>query len=132
MALKGKVLFLSAAMLLLSSCIRPPVYTSSTEFDRFSYDEVWSASLRALHDIDFIPYALDRRAGIISAEMGHMILFADVPPQISLAISAEYGKTYVDCKVRQIDQYVDVFGLTKKITRNFYAALHDRLRRLSE
>jgi hypothetical protein len=130
MAIKGKAAFILAAALLLTSCIRPPVYSSSTEFDRFSFDEVWTASLHALHDMDFIPYAFDREAGFISAEMGHLIILHDLPPQISLVISREYGKTYVDCKVTQIDQYVDVFGLNKKITRNFYSALHDRLRRL--
>ena len=127
MKIKSKVVFLSAVVLLLTSCIKPPVHTSSTEFDSYSFDEVWTASLQALHDMDFIPYAFDRGAGIISAEMGHMIILHDVPPQISLVISRDYGKTYVDCKVIQLDQYVDVFGLNKKITRNFHTALHDRL-----
>jgi hypothetical protein len=132
MKIKVKAAILIPAILILSACLRPPVHTSATEFDSFSFDEVWAASLRALHDIDFIPYTVDRRAGYITAEMGHLMILHDVPPQISILISREYGKTFVDCKVTQLDQYVDIFGLNKKITRNFYMALHDRLRRLGE
>lgn len=132
MKIKSKVAILIPLVLMLSACLKPPVHTSATEFDSYSFEEVWAASLHALHDIDFIPYAIDRRAGFISAEMGHLIILHDVPPQISIIVSREYGKTFVDCKVTQLDQYVDIFGLNKKISRNFYMALHERLRRLGD
>lgn len=132
MGIKSKTLFLLIMMLSLSACIRPPVHSSSAAFDRYSFDDIWTATLRALHDIDFLPYSIDRRAGVIAAEAGRSFLLYDLPPQISLVISRAYGKTYVDCKVSQLDNYVDVFRLNRKITRKFYSALNGRLRHIGE
>ena len=132
MAKKAKPVFLFILILSLCACIRPPVHSSSAAYNQYSFDEIWTATLHALHDIDFFPYAIDRRAGVIAAEAGHSFLLYDMPPQISLVISRAYGKTYVDCKVSQLDNYVDVFRLNKRVTRKFYYALSGRLRQIGE
>ena len=127
-----KWIFLFTALLVLSgACIKPPVHTTVATYEGYRLDEVWNAALRALHDIDFMPYEIDRHSGIITAQSGRLYI-PDTQPHISLIITREYGKVYVDCKVRQYDQYVDVFGLNKKISRSFYSALSERLRRLGD
>jgi hypothetical protein len=122
--------FLAVAMILaFISCINQTVKTESTFLEGRSYEEVWEASIRAVNDIDFTIDSMDKLSGFIGAESGQHILGGDAPPRLSIMIK-EYGESVnVDCRVLQKEQFVDLFGVGKKIVRDFWMALNQNLNR---
>ncbi len=123
-----KKLLLAIMALAFVCCIRQTVHTGSTYLDSYTFEEVWAASIRAVNDIGFTIDSVDREAGFIAAESGTHI-GQDVPPRFSIMIANSGGKVYVDCKVLQKEQFVDVFGHGKRTIRNFMEALNMNLRR---
>jgi len=108
------------------SCIHQTVKTESTFLDQYTYEEVWRASIRAVNDIGFTVDSLDKESGFIGAESGKHI-GQDAPPRLSIMITEESGRVYVDCKVLQKEQFIDVFGHGKRTIRNFMTALNINL-----
>jgi len=94
--------------------------------DSYSFDEVWIASVRAVNDIGFTVDSLDKDAGFIGAESGTHI-GQDVPPRLSIMITEVRGRVYVDCKVLQKEQYIDIFGHGQRTIRKFMEALNMNL-----
>lgn len=122
---KFLLVFLALALV---SCIRQTVNTQSTFLDHHDFDEVWRASIRAVNDIGFTVDSMDKAAGFIGAESGTHI-GQDVPPRLSIMITEIRGRVYVDCKVLQKEQFVDVFGHGKRTIRRFMTALNLNLNR---
>jgi hypothetical protein len=114
--------------LLLSACIQQTVRHEVAFYEDFHYEDVWSAAIHSIDDIDFTIYSMDRASGFIGAESGKHI-GQDAPPHLSIIISEDRGRIYVDCKVLQKEQYIDVFGHGRRIVRNFMAALNQNLNR---
>ena len=122
-----KVLIL--LMVLVSvACIKQTVHHTSTFLDGHSYGEVWSASLRAVHDIHFTVDSVDRAAGFISAESGPHI-GQEIPPRLTVMISRSRDRVFVECRMLQKDQYIDLFGHGKRTIRRFFTALNMNLNR---
>ncbi len=120
--------YLLAVMILAClSCINQTVETESTFLDGHTYEEVWEASIRAVNDIDFTIDGMDIEAGFIGAESGPHLLGGDGPMRLSILIK-EYGeRVRLDCRVLQKEQLIDLFGVGKKIVRDFYVALNQNL-----
>ncbi len=116
---------------LLLACVSCAIQTVNTETDYWrnrTFDEVWEASIAAVNDIDFTIDSMDRETGFIGAESGRYVLGGDAPPRLSIMIKEFDNSVSVDCKVLQKEQLVDVFGIGKKIMREFMSALNQNLR----
>jgi hypothetical protein len=116
--------------LLLLACISCAIQTVKTETNYWrnrTFGEVWEASIDAVNDIEFTIDSLDREAGFIGAESGRYVLGGDAPPRLSIMIREFGDRVSVDCKVLQKEQLVDVFGIGKKIAREFMIALNQNL-----
>ena len=124
-----KKVFILLLSLVLASCIHQNVKTESTFLDGYSFDEVWRAAIRAVNDIDFTIDSLDKDAGFIGAESGPHI-GQEAPPRMSIIITEERSRVFVDCKVLQKEQYFDIFGHGQKTIQNFMAALNANLDQL--
>jgi len=122
------ILLAAIILLLMTACVHQTVRTTSTVYDGFTLNEVWRASLRTLHDLDFSIYALDNKVGFIGAE-GPMHIFHELPPRLSIFITRRYNRVYVDCKVIQPEQVVDVFRYGRKTAHIFYQRLNRNLHR---
>jgi len=47
---------------------------------------------------------------------------------MSIMITSSKGKVYVDCKLLQKEQFIDLFGIGSSTVRKFMNALHSNLR----
>ena len=117
------VVLLALAMV---SCIRQTINTESRFLDHYTFEDVWRASIRAVNDIGFTIDSLDIEAGFIGAESGSHI-GQEVPPRLSIFISEVRGRVYVDCKVLQKEQFIDIFGHGERTVRKFMTALNMNL-----
>jgi len=113
-------------VLVAVGCIRQTVHDSSTYLDAHSFDEVWDAAVKAVYDIDFTIESVDRESGFIGASSGTHI-GQEVPPNISVMISDINGRVFVECRVLQKEQFFDLFGHGKRISRGFMTALNVNL-----
>jgi hypothetical protein len=120
---KFLIVFLGLALV---SCIQQTVNTTTTYWDNYSVEEVWIAAIRAVNDIDFTIDSLDKDAGFIGAESGTHI-GQEVPPRLSIMIQKSKGRVFVDCKVLQKEQFIDLFGHGRKISQRFLVALNKNL-----
>jgi hypothetical protein len=122
-----KKLLLPLLILACISCAIQTVKTESSHWRDRTFDEVWEASIAAVNDIEFTIDSLDREAGFIGAESGRYVLGGDAPPRLSILIREYSDSVSVDCKVLQKEQLVDIFGIGKKIVREFKIALSQNL-----
>jgi hypothetical protein len=123
-----KKFWLILVILALVSCVKQTIKQEATFLENHTFEEVWNASIKAVNDIDFIVDSVDKEAGFIAAERGRHVL-EKAPPRLSVMIKEVGGKVYVDCKVLQKEQYVDLGGIGKKTVRNFMIALNQNLNR---
>jgi hypothetical protein len=122
-----KKIFLALLVLTSVSCAIQTVKTETNYWRNRTFDEVWEASIAAVNDIEFTIDSMDRETGFIGAESGRYILGGDAPPRLSIMIREFDNSVMVDCKVLQKEQLVDVFGIGKKIMREFMFALNQNL-----
>ena len=122
-----KRLMLDILVLACVSCAIQTVKTETRLFQDRNFDEVWDASIAAVNDIEFTIDSLDRQTGFIGAESGRYVLGGDAPPRLSIMIREFDNSVSVDCKVLQKEQLVDLFGIGKKIVREFMTALNRNL-----
>jgi hypothetical protein len=108
------------------ACINQTLHQDTTFLDGYQFEEVWSASIHAVNDIGFTVDSLDKASGFISAASGTHI-GQDAPPRLTIMISETRGQIHVDCKVLQMEQYVDILGHGKRTIRNFMTALNVNL-----
>jgi hypothetical protein len=123
-----KKIFLPLLLMVCVSCAIQTVRTDSNYWRNRTFDEVWEASIDAVNDIEFTIDSLDREAGFIGAESGRYVLGGDAPPRLSIMIREFDSSVGVDYKVLQKEQLVDLFGIGKKIAREFMTALNRNLR----
>lgn len=122
------VMLVVVLVLAFVSCIRQTVRMDSRFLDDYSFEEVWSASIRAVNDIDFTIDSMDKEAGFIGAESGTHI-GQEAPPRLSIMITESRGRVYLNCKVLQKEQFVDIFGHGRRTIRKFMTALNRNLSR---
>ena len=113
-------------VLTMGACIRQTVHHTSTFIDGHSYQAVWAASIRSVHDIAFTVDSVDKGAGFISAESGTHI-GQEVAPRLSILISQSRGRVFVECRMLQKEQFVDLFGHGKRTVNRFMQALNANL-----
>ena len=113
-------------VLVLISCVKHTIKQEATFLENYSFEEVWSASIKAINDIDFIVDSMDKDAGFIAAERGRHLLEKSAP-RLSVMIKEVGGKVYVDCKVLKKEQYIDIGGTARKAVRKFMIALNQNL-----
>ncbi len=122
-----KKLLLPLLILACMSCAIQTVKTKTSYWQNRTFDEVWEASIEAVNDIAFTIDSIDREAGFIGAESGRYVLGGDAPPRLSIMVREFDDSVSVDCKVLQKEQLVDIFGIGKKIVREFMIALNQNL-----
>jgi hypothetical protein len=105
------------------ACIKQTIHHDVTFLDQHTWGQVWRASIRAVNDIGFTIDSLDRDAGFIGAESGTHI-GQDVPPRLSIMISKVRGRVFVECKMLQKEQFIDIFGHGRRTIHNFMTALN--------
>jgi len=108
------------------ACIRQTLHRDIAFIDRHSFDSVWDASIRAVEDIGFTIHSMDRDTGFIGAESGPFI-GDDMPPRLSILISQEQERVFVDCKILRPDEFFDIFGHGKRTVNDFMLALNVQL-----
>ena len=108
-----KKFWLILVVLVLVSCVKQTIKQEATFLENHNFEEVWSASIKAINDIKFVVDSMDKDAGFIAADRGRH-LFEKAPPRLSVMIKEVGGKVYVDCKVLQKEQYVDIGGTRKR------------------
>ena len=121
-----KKFWLVLFILLYVSCIKQTVRTDATFLDNYTFDEVWNASIKAVDDIDFIIDGMDKDSGFIAAESGRHI-FQKASPRLAIKIKEVGSRIFIDCKVLQNEQFVDLFGIGRKTIRKFMVALNQNL-----
>ncbi len=121
-----KKLILTILILFLVCCVNQTINRRSTFLEGHTFDDVWMASIKAVNDIDFTVDSIDKAAGFIGAESGRHI-GQDAPPRLSIMITEARGRVYIDCKVLQKEQYIDIFGHGKRTIRKFMTALNMNL-----
>ncbi len=123
-----KKFWLILVVLVLVSCVKQTIKQEATFLENHTFEEVWSASIKAINDIKFVVDSMDKDAGFIAADRVRH-LFEKAPPRLSVMIKEVGGKVYVDCKVLTKEQYVDIGGTGRKTVRNFMIALNQNLNR---
>lgn len=123
-----KKILLPFLLLACMSCAIQTVKTETSYWQNRTFDEIWEASIGAVNDIAFTIDSIDKEAGFIGAESGRYVGGGDAPPRLSIMIREYDDSVSVDCKVLQKEQLVDVFGIGKKIVREFMIALNQNLR----
>jgi len=124
-----KKFWLILVVLVLVSCVKQTIKQEATFLENHTFDEVWNASIKAINDIEFTVDSMDKEAGFIAAERGRKAFVENAPPRLSVMIKEVGGKVYVDCKVLQKNQYIDLGGTGRKTVRNFMIALNQNLNR---
>lgn len=124
-----KKFWLILVVLALVSCVKQTIKQEATFLENHTFDEVWNASIKAINDIEFTVDSMDKEAGFIAAERGRKAFVENAPPRLSVMIKEVGGKVYVDCKVLQKNQYIDLGGTGRKTVRNFMIALNQNLNR---
>lgn len=114
-------------VLSVPACIRQTVHHTSTYLDGHSFEEVWSASIKAVYDISFTIDSMDQEAGFISAESGTHI-GQQLPPRLTVMIIDNHGKVFLECRLLQ-KEFVDILGHGNRTTRRFLSALNSNLNR---
>ncbi len=123
-----KKFWLILVVLALVSCVKQTIKQETTFLENHDFEEVWSASIKAINDIKFVVDSMDKDAGFIAADRGRH-LFEKAPPRLSVMIKEVGGKVYVDCKVLTKEQYVDIGDTGRKTVRKFIIALNQNLNR---
>ena len=123
-----KKLWVILLVLVFISCVKQNIKQEATFLENHTFEEVWNASIKAINDIDFVVDSMDKDAGFIAAERGRHV-FEKASPRLSVMIKEVGGKVYVDCKVLQKEQYIDLGGTGKKTVRRFMIALNQNLNR---
>ena len=121
-----KKFWLILVILVLVSCVKQTIKQETTFLENHNFEEVWSASIKAINDIEFVVDSMDKDAGFIAADRGRH-LFEKAPPRLSVMIKEVGGKVYVDCRVLKKDQLPDLGGTGKKTVRRFMIALNQNL-----
>lgn len=124
-----KKFWLILVVLVLVSCVKQTIKQEATFLENHTFEEVWNASIKAINDIEFTVDSMDKEAGFIAAERGKKAFLEKAPPRLAVMIKEVGGKVYVDCKVLQKNQYIDIGGTGKKTVRNFMIALNQNLNR---
>ncbi|TET72427.1 MAG: hypothetical protein E3J44_02555 [Candidatus Aminicenantes bacterium] len=124
-----KKFWLILVVLVLVSCVKQTIKQEATFLENHTFEEVWNASIKAINDIKFTVDSMDKEAGFIAAERGRRAIFENAPPRLSVMIKEVGGKVYVDCKVLQKNQFIDIGGVGKKTVRKFMIALNQNLNR---
>ncbi len=124
-----KKFWLILVILVLVSCVKQTIKQEATFLENHTFEEVWNATIKAINDIEFTVDSMDKEAGFIAAERGRKAFVEKAPTRIAVMIKEIGGKVYVDCKVLQKNQYIDIGGTGKKAIRNFMIALNRNLNR---
>jgi len=96
-------------------------------YENNSFDDVWSASLKAIMDIGFSIKSTDREGGFIFAQGHKNDLLDDEPPNLNLIILEKNGKMSIDCQVILPGTSVDLLQKREKVMKKFLEALNKYL-----
>ncbi len=121
-----KKLLITLLLAAATACVQQTVHQRSTFLDNHSFDEVWDATIKAVNDIKFTVDSVDRESGFIGAQRGKDVL-QRAPPRLSIMISDLGGRVFVDCKVLQQEQFVDIMGYGNRTIRDLLIALNANL-----
>lgn len=100
----------------------------NVSYTDFSFDEVWSAAMKAVDDIEFTIRKMIKESGFIYAEGRRNPSPLYLPPHMNVIIREENGRINVNCHVVLPGQITD-FEASKRYVRWFFKDLNKNLNR---
>lgn len=129
--MKLKIMSMGLTFLFFISCVSIQVRRAETIFFRkFSFDEVWRASIQAINDLGFEIRVKEEWRGFIFAErekLPHSTLH--LPPQLRVNIEKEGRWIKVDCEVVLIGKKIDYYWTRRRTVNLFFKALKKNLKK---
>lgn len=100
-------------------------------YENYSFDEVWTASLKALTDIGYSVKESYREMGMIFAQgnpnPSRPFIEQEKPPNMNITTSEENGRIKLDCQVVVSTALVDAIEIRKVDMNLFLEALNKNL-----
>ena len=127
---KEGVACLAVTCLLTAGCSVAAAKKQDVSFlDGHAYNEVWTASIRALSDIRFTVDDMDKDSGYIFATADKRNVVTQTnQAQLKILLTEEGGRVCLTCQAIQPGQIVD-YGAGKKNIAKFKVALNARLKK---
>jgi len=131
---KYSILFLVAgfAVLLLIGCASLrrddtiDIYQKTQSYSNISFDEIWSAALQSVDEIDFVVRKATKEIGFIHALAKMNPDLSYLPPQINVIIREENGRIDVNFHIELPGQR-DESGIRRGYANQFFKALKRNL-----
>lgn len=128
--MKLKIMSIGFIILFFVSCVSTQMQKTETIYLRkFSFDEVWRASLQAVNDLGFEIRAKEEWKGLIYAErekIPHSVLH--LPPQMRVNIEKKGRRIKVDCEVILVGKEIDYYWTRRRTANLFFKALRKNLK----
>ncbi len=131
--MKVRIFSLVFVLLILIGCAslhrndRIDIYQKTQSYRNISYDEVWSAALRSVEEIDFIVRNAAKKTGLIHAVVKMNPDPQYLPPIMNVIINKENGKIDVNFHI-ELPGQIDDFGKRRAYANRFFKALKKNLR----
>ncbi len=123
---------------ILCSCASMKVKKEGTGvYKKYTFDEVWNASLSALKELEYFVWQQDKgislpafseKKGIIQARKEKKTLLQVRDPKLFITIKQEGDKILVYCQAIQEGQFYD-YGLSSKSIKKFLESLDKNLKK---
>lgn len=102
------------------------IYMKSKSYRSHSFDEVWTAALRSVNDIDFVTRKAAKEIGFIHALAKVNPSPGSLPPQMNVIIREEDGRIDVNFHI-ELPGQKDETGKRRTYANQFFKALKRNL-----
>ncbi|MFQ6069170.1 MAG: hypothetical protein ACE5LC_01440 [Candidatus Aminicenantales bacterium] len=128
----ARALSVCLILLLLLSCASTGVIKERTRyFERYTFDQVWEASLAALKDLNYEIMETARWRGFIYAErknLPHSTLRLPLQLSVHIGEDEELGWIKVDCEAILVGSKKDYSEVKRRTESQFFTALRKRVK----
>ncbi len=131
--MKRKTFGLGFILLVLTGCASLPqdeptgIYQQTQSYKNYSFDEVWSAALMSVEDVEFIVRNATKRIGLIKAVEKMNPDPRHLPPVMNVVIRKEDSRVDVNFHIELPGQRNDI-GKRRVYANQFFSALKKNLR----
>ena len=104
------------------------IYRKTQSYENFSFDEVWTAALRSIDEIEFIVRNAIKETGLIHAVAKTNRDPRFKPPLVNVVIGVENGMINVNFHV-ELPGQIDGTGQRKACANRFFRVLKNNLKK---
>jgi hypothetical protein len=104
------------------------IFQKTQSYRNFSFDEVWSAALRSVDEIEFIARKTVKETGLIHAVARMNPDPQYLPPLVNVIIKEESGTIEVNFHI-ELPGQIDYQGKRRTYANRFFRALKNNLRK---